>query len=453
MRKTILGIYDTAWDGIEIRVLRLLGDNLGFVAEFRDPVSSKYSEIESIINDISEDDAPVAVGGIYQTPDLLSHFDAPFSYMQDCASFISLSSTALPKYRAVLRPFQDTVWILLCVVYIIAIIPLTMNTDYTLISLIKRPTRLNHMFWFVFCTFTNAFDIKSPLLTKGIGKHPTSILIGIYWIFTIIITTCYTGSVIAFITIPDYPPAIESAAHLVKKRYRIATLDRDGWEKWFTSENMEDSVAKNLLKSVELVPSISDGVRNASRAFFWPYAFLGSRTALEYSVQTNLSQNWKTKRSLLHISDECFVRFGVSIVLKSQSFYTEPFNKVILRAKQSGLIRKIQRDIEWDVQRSSTGKFLQVIKGFTYSIPIEEKELALDDTQGMFLILGSGFLIAILSILTEYVYHLIMTDCCKKSNIEIIEDIDERRKWMDWSPSLTNDMIMSIRHLSTRNSI
>lgn len=56
-----------------------------------------FSETEAILDDISGDDAPVAVGGMYQTAELLSHFDSPFSYMQDCASFISLSSTALPK--------------------------------------------------------------------------------------------------------------------------------------------------------------------------------------------------------------------------------------------------------------------------------------------------------------------------------------------------------------------
>ena len=55
------------------------------------------SETEAVINDISKADAPVAVGGIYQTANLLSHFDASFAHMEDCASFISLTSIALPK--------------------------------------------------------------------------------------------------------------------------------------------------------------------------------------------------------------------------------------------------------------------------------------------------------------------------------------------------------------------
>lgn len=92
-----------------------------------------------------------------------------------------------------------------------------------------------------------------------------------------------------------------------------------------------------------------------------------------------------------------------------------------------------------------------MIKGYTSSLPIEERELVLDDTQGMFLVLSSGFLIAIISLLSEYFSHLIMTDCGKKLKSEIIEDFDEKNN--DWSPSSTDNMIMSIRSITTRKSI
>lgn len=77
-------------------------------------------------------------------------------------------------------PFQESVWLLLSAVYFIAIIPMTLNSHYSLASLIKHPERLNHMFWFVFSTFTNSFSVKSPLLSSGLGKNSASILIGGY---------------------------------------------------------------------------------------------------------------------------------------------------------------------------------------------------------------------------------------------------------------------------------
>lgn len=98
--------------------------------------------------------------------------------MEDCAAFISKSSTALPKYQAVLGPFDPAVWILVAFVYLIAILPFTMNTNYTFISLITKPSRLLHMFWYVFSTFTNSFVVKNPLLDSGIAKNATSLLIG-----------------------------------------------------------------------------------------------------------------------------------------------------------------------------------------------------------------------------------------------------------------------------------
>ena len=58
---------------------------------------SYFSEMDSVTNDILRDNAPVAIGGIYQTTDLLSNFDTTFPHMEDCASFISLTSIALPK--------------------------------------------------------------------------------------------------------------------------------------------------------------------------------------------------------------------------------------------------------------------------------------------------------------------------------------------------------------------
>ena len=51
-------------------------------------------------------------------------------------------------------------------------------------------------------------------------------ILGIYWVFTIIITAYYTGTIIAFITIPVFPPAVESASQLLSYRYRIGTLGK-----------------------------------------------------------------------------------------------------------------------------------------------------------------------------------------------------------------------------------
>lgn len=76
-------------------------------------------------------------------------------------------------------------------------------------------------------------------------------------------------------------------------------LDHDGWEKWFNWTTMKDPVAVDLLKSLKYVETVKEGVKNASRAYFWPYAFLGSKIVLEYIVQEEFKPRYLLIYSLI----------------------------------------------------------------------------------------------------------------------------------------------------------
>lgn len=76
--------------------------------------------------------------------------------------------------------------------------------------------------------------------------------------------------------------------NLVLMLYISMTLtDRGGWERWFF--NSSDEKVNKLMKKLEFVPDVKSGIRNTTTAFFWPYAFLGSQSELEYIVQSNFS--------------------------------------------------------------------------------------------------------------------------------------------------------------------
>lgn len=66
------------------------------------------------------------------------------------------------------------------------------------------------------------------------------------------------------------------------------------------------------------------------------------------------------------------------------SVYSERFNDFILRLSATGLIAKINTEMSWDLQRSSTGKLLQSGSSKTFKITeAEERKLNLADTEGM----------------------------------------------------------------------
>lgn len=64
----------------------------------------------------------------------------------------------------------------------------------------------------------------------------------------------------------------------------------------------------------------------------------------------------------MHISRECFVQFGITLAFPKGSVYTVVMSRVAQRAYQAGLLQKITSDVKWDVQRSASGKLLQVSK-------------------------------------------------------------------------------------------
>lgn len=63
---------------------------------------------------------------------------------------------------------------------------------------------------------------------------------------------------------------------------------------------------------------------------------------------------------MLHITKDCFVPFGVSFVFPLNAVYAEMFNTYILRVQQSGLMAKLMNEFRSEIEKTSTGKLLQV---------------------------------------------------------------------------------------------
>lgn len=82
---------------------------------------------------------------------------------------------------------------------------------------------IENMFWYVFGTFTNSLTFAGEYSWSNTKKTSTRMLIGWYWVFTIIITACYTGSIIAFVTLPVQPETIDTLDQLRDGFFRIGT--------------------------------------------------------------------------------------------------------------------------------------------------------------------------------------------------------------------------------------
>ncbi|KAG5671434.1 hypothetical protein PVAND_001630 [Polypedilum vanderplanki] len=399
-----VGNVQIKWDGYEYRILQILGKMMNFTFDVGEPRNLiALGPGDAIAESVYKDSFDIGIGGMYVTKERNEGMEMTVAHNIDCAAFITLASKALPRYRAILGPFQWPVWVCLTLTYLFAIIPLAYSDSLSIRYLIDKPGQIENMFWYVFGTFTNSLTFTGELSWSNSKKSSTRLLIGVYWIFTIIITACYTGSIIAFVTLPVYPETVDTIKQLNSRFYRMGTLDRGGWERWFLDSYDKDT--ERLFKKMEFVRDLSEGLGNVTKSYFlFPYAFIGSRAQLEYIVQTNYTDDKIGRRSALHISDQCFALFGVSLALPEKSVYSRRFNDGILMLQQSGIIKKIMNDVRWDMMRTRSGALLQIGTGKALKITsTEEKGLTLEDTYGMFLLLGIGFLIAAGALVSEWV--------------------------------------------------
>lgn len=170
--------------------------------------------------------ADIGLAGAYVTSERLVRIEMSAQHSSDCAAFITLASKALPRYRAILGPFQWPVWLAIIAIYLLAIVPLAFSDRLTLRHLIGNWGEIENMFWYVFGTFTNSLTFSGEYSWSKTKKTSTRMLIGIYWVFSIIITACYTGSIIAFVTLPVFPETVDSIIDLIWGFYRIGTFGK-----------------------------------------------------------------------------------------------------------------------------------------------------------------------------------------------------------------------------------
>lgn len=122
--------------------------------------------------------ADLGIGGLYLVWEKTTKLDLSFGHSQDCAAFVSLTSTALPRWRAIMGPFQWTVWLVLTLTYLLAILPLAFSARHSFKYLLETPEELENMFWYVFGTFTNCFSFIGRASWSKSEKVATRLLIG-----------------------------------------------------------------------------------------------------------------------------------------------------------------------------------------------------------------------------------------------------------------------------------
>lgn len=172
------GVDIIRWEGLEYRLLKVLSGMLNFTFDIMEPRRMELGSGDAVMDEVRRNRIDIGIGGVYVTQDRTEGTDMSVSHSTDCAAFITLTSKALPRYRAIMGPFQWPVWLALTLSYLVAIFPLAYSDKLTLRHLIGNPGEVENMFWYVFGTFTNSLTFTGENSWSKTKKTSTRMLIG-----------------------------------------------------------------------------------------------------------------------------------------------------------------------------------------------------------------------------------------------------------------------------------
>lgn len=93
--------------------------------------------------------------------------------------------------------------------------------------------------------------------------------------------------------------------------------------------------------------------------------------------------------------------------MPKNAVYAERINDAILRMQHSGLIQKLYNELQWDVEKqrgSSPGTLLKATSANKFqATDVEDRGLTLADTEGMFLLMGIGYLFGASVLMSEVI--------------------------------------------------
>ncbi|XP_068219629.1 ionotropic receptor 93a-like [Palaemon carinicauda] len=253
-------------------------------------------------------------------------------------------------------------------------------------------------------------------LSQSLGNLPTThssrMLIVTWLIFAFIVGTAYRGNLTAFLTIPKYPPKIDTLEQLADSKSRAKFRPNSTTFYQYFQES-ELSSFRRVYQRSDLLPSVTDGLREVMLNHA---AYFQERLNMDLEIARHYPS--MKERSKLYIARENVMPGFAAWMVPKDAPYMDNVNKVIRAARESGLLQKWTEDVMRYEKRQI---FLEQLKettemteGTNATIAQIEGNLALTvvHLQGplILLVLGLGMasLIFVMEVIVEFSFRRVL---------------------------------------------
>ncbi|XP_047473672.1 ionotropic receptor 21a-like isoform X2 [Penaeus chinensis] len=335
-------------------------------------------------------------------PQRLERYDYSYTYEYGSLDFCVAMPGLRPQWQSLYYPLSDLVWasVLLVLVLVLASLYVVIRLDWE--NKGKSPTT---GFGRVAETVFGILMWQSVVLSAA-RDHGSRVLVMAWMIFAFIVGTAYRGNLTAALTLPKYPPRVETLLQLVNT-FDSVTMPPFGTEFIKFFKQSDSGVYKALAERMHIVPSVMEGLQQAlenREAHVAGRRYMEQKIAKYFSLPDGGGKLYVGRESLLP---------GISAwPIPHDAPYRRQLDRLMMAVIEAGLYEKWSEDMLIQARRESRERLKEQAMerqqngegGDAEDEPNAKiKALTIVHMQGPLMLLAFGLLLASLGFAAELV--------------------------------------------------
>ncbi|XP_076182411.1 ionotropic receptor 68a isoform X2 [Ptiloglossa arizonensis] len=319
-----------------------------------------------LINESIQGKAAFYLGDLYYTLSHLSYFDLTIPYNTECLTFLTPESLTENSWKLLILSFKLYTWIaLLFTLFFGSVVFYYLSLSYEKYIVfyksrmhiqttsIKNETKGLYLFTeiqnSILYTYSMLFQVSLPNLPNSWAVR---ILIGWWWIYSILVAVEYRASMTATLADPVARVTIDTLAQLAKSSIEVGGWNEESKEFFLISSDFNSQKIGNKFRLIVNEEEAIEKVVNGSLCYY-ENSYLLRHVRVKRQIIAKQQKENKTMKDIslkhnLHIMEECALKMPIAIGMEKNSPLKPRVDNLIRHIIETGLVEKWLSDVmEW----------------------------------------------------------------------------------------------------------
>nr|XP_012139079.1 PREDICTED: glutamate receptor ionotropic, kainate 4-like [Megachile rotundata] len=415
--------------GIEFELIQIISKAMNFNPKYYMPyniLSEKWGNegdnqtYTGLVNEAVQGKAAFYLGDLHYTLHHLNYFDFTIPYNTECLTFLTPESLTENSWKLLILPFKLYTWIALLLTLILGGVTfyflslsyqkyISSYKSQMNIENISMKEEVKGLYLFteignsILYTYSMLFQVSLPNLPRS---WVVRVLIGWWWIYSILVAVAYRASMTAALANPVSRVTIDTLTQLAESSIEVGGWNEEGKDFFLMSSDLSSQEIGNKFQLINHEETAIEKVANGSfcyyeNSYLLRYARV-KRQILEKEQKKNQTAKNVPLKHNLHIMEECVINVPIALGMEKNSPLKPHVDILVRRIIEVGLVQKWLSDVmEWS-------KIME-IRQETES---EKALVNLYKLQGAFIAIVIGYLLAFIILIGEILYwkHIVIKD-------------------------------------------